>query len=177
MPAPKTPKPAAATAGARTSKPVATQPAELDFDLLPGLIGYQLRLTQLAIFGDFGSSLSDQAISPGRFGVLVLIGANPGMTQSRLALATQLDRSTMVAVIDQLEARKLVERRAAPNDRRSNALWLTEEGKKLLRAMKRRVRSHETHIAAALGDEDTARLIAMLARIRKHLQPKQAGQG
>ncbi|OIR01724.1 transcriptional regulator SlyA [mine drainage metagenome] len=170
MPAPKTRKAAAAS----TPKPAV--PAKLDFDLLPGLIGYQLRLTQLAIFGDFGHSLLDQAISPGRFGVLVLIGANPGMTQSRLALATQLDRSTMVAVIDQLEARHLVERRSAPNDRRSNALWLTEDGKKLLRAMKRRVRAHETHIAAALGDDDTARLIDMLARIRKHLQPKQAGQ-
>lgn len=172
MPAPKTKKPAAEPPGGKNLKPSAAKPAELDLDLLPGLVGYQLRLTQLAIFGDFGNSLSDQAISPGRFGVLVLIGANPGMTQSRLALATQLDRSTMVAVIDQLEARKLVERRAAPNDRRSNALWLTEDGKKLLRAMKRRVRSHETHIAAALGEEDTARLIAMLSRIREHLKPR-----
>jgi DNA-binding MarR family transcriptional regulator len=144
--------------------------AELDFDLLPELIGYQLRLTQLAIFNDFGQSLSDQAISPGRFGVLALIGANPGLTQSRLALATQLDRSTMVAVIDQLESRNLVERRAAPNDRRSNALWLTEAGKKLLRVMKQRVKAHETHITAALGEEDAARLIEMLSRIRKHLK-------
>ena len=172
MSVPKSRAPAAQTAGARAAK--ATKAAELDLDLLPGLIGYQLRLTQLAIFGDFGNTLSDQAISPGRFGVLVLIGANPGMTQSRLALATQLDRSTMVAVIDQLEARKLVERRAAPNDRRSNALWLTEDGKKLLRTMKRRVKAHETHIAAALGAEDAARLIAMLARIRAHLQPHAA---
>ena len=150
--------------------------AELDFDLLPGLIGYQLRLTQLAIFNDFGKSLSDQAISPGRFGVLALIAANPGLTQSRLALATQLDRSTMVAVIDQLEARSLVERRAAPNDRRSNALWLTEAGKKLLRTMKQRVKAHETHITAALGEQDAARLIEMLSRIRKHLQPRAAGE-
>jgi DNA-binding MarR family transcriptional regulator len=147
--------------------------AELDFDLLPELIGYQLRLTQLAIFNDFGKSLSDQGISPGRFGVLALIAANPGLTQSRLALATQLDRSTMVAVIDQLEARELVERRAAPNDRRSNALWLTEAGKKLLRMMKQRVKAHETHITAALGEEDTARLIEMLSRIRKHLGPRE----
>lgn len=166
-----TQKQAATKNGARTANA-----AELDFDLLPGLIGYQLRLTQLAIFNDFGKSLSDQAISPGRFGVLALIGANPGLTQSRLALATQLDRSTMVAVIDQLEARNLVERRAAPNDRRSNALWLTEAGKKLLRTMKQRVKAHETHIAAALGEEDAARLIEMLSKIRKHLRQGEAGK-
>lgn len=146
--------------------------AELDLALLPGLIGYQLRLTQLAIFNDFGSSVHDQEISPGRFGVLVLIGSNPGLTQSRLAEATQLDRSTMVAVIDQLEERTLVERRASPNDRRSNALWLTAAGRKLLAAMKRRVKAHEKHITAALGDDDAARLIDMLERIRTHLQKR-----
>jgi DNA-binding MarR family transcriptional regulator len=150
--------------------------AELDLALLPGLIGYQLRLTQLAIFKDFGTSVHDQEISPGRFGVLVLIGSNPGLTQSRLAEATQLDRSTMVAVIDQLEERSLVERRAAPNYRRSNALWLTAAGKKLLAAMKRRVKAHEKHIAAALGGDDAARLIDMLERIRAHLHPRGAGE-
>lgn len=146
------------------------KPAELDLALLPGLIGYQLRLTQLAIFNDFGTSVHDQELSPGRFGVLVLIGSNPGLTQSSLAAATQLDRSTMVAVIDQLEERGLVERRASPNDRRSNALWLTAAGKKLLQGMKRRVKAHEKHIAAALGVDDTTRLIDMLERIRAHLQ-------
>jgi len=143
---------------------------ELDLSLLPELIGYQLRLTQLAIFNAFSTSVQDGKLSPGRFAVLVLIGANPGLTQSRLAAATQLDRSTMVAVIDQLEERSLVERRAAPNDRRSNALWLTATGKKLLAGMKRRVKVHEKHIAAALGVADSARLIDMLERIRAHLQ-------
>ena len=165
MPVPMIQKQAATNTDAKTGNA-----AELNFDLLPDLIGYQLRLTQLAIFKDFGKSLSDPAISPGRFGVLTLIGANPGLTQSRLALATQLDRSTMVAVIDQLEMRNLVERRAAPNDRRSNALWLTEAGRKQLRTMKQRVKTHETHISAALGEEGTAQLIEMLARIRKHLR-------
>jgi len=49
---------------------------ELKLDLLPGLIGYQLRLAQLAVFGDFAAELKDFDISPGRFGVLGLISAN-----------------------------------------------------------------------------------------------------
>ena len=157
---------------AKTAAKAQKKSAELDLALLPELIGYQLRLTQLAIFNDFGASVPDQELSPGRFGVLVLIGANPGLTQSSLAAATQLDRSTMVAVIDQLEERSLVERRAAPNDRRSNALWLTAAGKKLLAAMKRRVKAHEKHIAAALAKDEVPHLIDMLERIRAHLQAK-----
>lgn len=143
---------------------------ELKLDLLPGLIGYQLRLAQLSIFNDFAAELKDFDISPGRFGVLVLISANPGMTQSLLASATQLDRSTMVAVIDQLEARGLVERRASPTDRRSNALVLTEEGEKLLKQLKRRIKQHETRIANTMTAEETATLVGLLTRIRTHLQ-------
>lgn len=143
---------------------------ELKLDLLPGLIGYQLRLAQLAVFGDFAAELKDFDISPGRFGVLVLISANPGMTQSLLAAATQLDRSTMVAVIDQLEARGLVERRASPTDRRSNALVLTAEGEKLLKQLKRRIKLHEDRIAAAMTPAEIAKLVDLLTRIRTRLQ-------
>ena len=143
---------------------------ELKLDLLPGLIGYQLRLAQLAVFGDFAAELKEFDISPGRFGVLVLISANPGMTQSLLASATQLDRSTMVAVIDQLESRNLVERQASPTDRRSNALVLTPEGENLLKLLKRRIKKHEARIAAAMTPAETANLVELLTRIRMRVQ-------
>ena len=145
------------------------KPSELDLDLLPSLVGYQLRLTQLAYFFDFAKSVDDALVSPGRFGVLVLIGANPGLTQSRLALATHLDRSTMVAVIDLLESRGLVERRAAPSDRRSNALWLTEKGKRLLRTMKQRVLAHDQRLSSGIGSQQAQELIAMLERMRRSI--------
>lgn len=143
---------------------------ELNLDLLPGLIGYQVRLTQLAVFGDFAADLKEFDISPGRFGVLVLISANPGLTQSRLAAATQLDRSTMVAVIDQLEARGLVERRASPTDRRSNALVLTPAGESLLKKLKRRIKSHEARIAEAMTPREAATFIELMTRVRDRLQ-------
>jgi DNA-binding MarR family transcriptional regulator len=149
-------------------KKIAAQ--DLKLDLLPGLIGYQLRLAQLAVFGDFAAQLKDHDVSPGRFGVLVLIAANPGMTQSLLAAATQLDRSTMVAVIDQLESRGLVERRASPTDRRSNALVLTAAGEKLLKQLKRRVKLHEARIAEAMTPEESATLVKLLGRIRSRIQ-------
>lgn len=142
---------------------------ELKFDILPGLVGYQLRLAQLAVFGDLAAEMKDFDISPGRFGVLVLIGANPGMTQSQLAAATQLDRSTMVAVIDHMEARSLVKRRPSPTDRRSNALVLTAEGEKLLRQLKRRIKLHEARIAQVMTREEAGTLMALLGRIREHL--------
>ena len=137
---------------------------DLDLGPLPGLLGYQLRLAQLAVFRDFERSAGGLGVSPGRFGLLALVEANPGVSQSRLAHAVGLDRSTMVAVLDHLEGRRLVERRAGP-DRRTNGLWLTREGKRLLARLKRRVTEHEARITAGLTAEERAVLFALLRRL------------
>ena len=109
------------------------QTARLDLGFLPGLVGYQLRMAQIALFRDFAQGPGEHAVTPGLFGVLVIIEANPDLKQSELARATHLDRSTVVTVIDNLERRGLVDRRAALNDRRSNAIRLTPDGSALLR--------------------------------------------
>ena len=101
----------------------------LDAGALPQLLGYRLRLAQQAVFRDFAASV--QGLSPGRVGVLIYIDANPGVTQSRLAEAAERDRSTMVGVLDQLQARGLIERRRGA-DRRTNGLSLTRAGRALL---------------------------------------------
>ena len=91
---------------------------QFDFGVLPDLVGYQLRMAQIALFRDFAEGPGGEDVTPGLFGVLVIIEANPDLKQSELARATHLDRSTVVTVIDNLERRGLVQRRAAPNDRR-----------------------------------------------------------
>jgi DNA-binding MarR family transcriptional regulator len=96
--------------------------AELRHGILPGLIGYRLRLAQQAVFRDFAASVGE--LSPGRAGMLLMIESNPGVAQGRLAEAVHLDRSTMVGVVDSLEERGLIERRRG-EDRRTNGLWLT----------------------------------------------------
>ena len=131
--------------------------------ILPSLIGYQLRLAQKAIFEDFAASVSGTGISPGLFGVLIIIEANPGLTQQALADAMHLDRSTMVNTLDKLSDRDLVERRAA--DKRSNGLYLTETGNRMLRGLKRRVARHEQRVVENLTVPERAKLIALLQRI------------
>lgn len=138
---------------------------DTELGLLPGLIGYQLRLAQIAIFRDFAAALGEQNITPGLFGVLVIIESNPGLKQSDLARATHLDRSTVVSVIDNLERRQLVERRPALADRRSNALQLTAEGAALLRRLKRLVTEHEKRLSRHLSAEERDTLVGLLQKI------------
>src|SRR5919204_3382558 len=98
----------------------------LNPSFLPDLLGYRLRLAQQALFRDFAERVGE--LSPGRVGILLLIEANPGVTQSRLAKAVSLDRSTLVGVLHALQDRGLIERRRG-EDRRTNGLWLTPQGR------------------------------------------------
>lgn len=136
--------------------------ARLNPGLLPELIGYRLRLAQQSVFRDFAASVP--GVSPGRIGMLLLIEANPGVTQSRLAHAVDRDRSTMVGVLDQLEARGLIERKKG-EDRRTNALWLTRPGRSLLARAKRAIAIHERRVASRLSAAERAKLLELLARI------------
>jgi DNA-binding MarR family transcriptional regulator len=99
------------------------------------------------------------------FGALVVVDANPGLKQNELARAIHLDRSTVVAVVDKLERRKLVERRAAPSDRRSNALWLTTTGAALLKQLRRRVAAHEKRLVRHLSAAERNLLVVLLNKI------------
>ena len=129
---------------------------------LPALLGYRLRLAQQAVFRDFAASVGE--LSPGRVGILLLLEANPGVTQSGLARAVSLDRSTMVGIVDMLEGRGLVERRRG-EDRRTNGLWLTAEGRSTVARLKRRIQAHERRVAARLSAEERAQLLALLEKL------------
>jgi DNA-binding MarR family transcriptional regulator len=130
--------------------------------LLPGLLGYRLRLAQQALFRDFAAKVGE--LSPGRVGILLLLEANPGVTQSRLAEAVGLDRSTMVGVLHALQDRGLVERRRG-EDRRTNGLWLTAQGRGLVGGLKRRIQLHERRVAARLSPAERAQLIGLLEKL------------
>lgn len=136
--------------------------AALKAGILPGLLGYRLRLAQQTLFRDFAATVD--ALSPGRVGILLLIEANPGVTQSRLAQAVSLDRSTMVGVLHALQDNGLVERRRG-EDRRTNGLWLTAEGHARVTRLKRRIRRHERRVAARLSALEREQLIALLEKL------------
>lgn len=138
---------------------------ELDFDVLVSLVGYHLRRAQVAVFSDFAGQMAGEQITPGQFGVIALIGANPGLTQSALARAVGIERSTMVAVIDTLESRGIVDRRASPVDRRSYALVLTGTGQEMLARLKPMVADHEARIGGGLTDDERRQLIRLLQKL------------
>ncbi|MCZ6849092.1 MAG: MarR family transcriptional regulator [Alphaproteobacteria bacterium] len=138
---------------------------KINHGVLTELVGYGLRRAQAAVFSHFLGSVGKLGVSPGQFGVLVLIKENRGLSQSALAKALGIERSTMVAVIDRLESQGLVERVTSETDRRSYALALTPEGAELLARVTPLVRAHERQIAARLSAREKVMLMEMLERV------------
>ncbi len=149
-------------ASVRAKKP---PPPALERGVLEELLGYHLRRSQVSVFQDFARAMDGMALTPGQFGVLALIQANPGLSQSALGQAMGVDRSTVVAVIDKLEGRGLVQRTAAANDRRSNALRLSAEGLKRFAAALKRIYSHEKQITKRLSAAERTQLLSLLRRV------------
>lgn len=139
----------------------------VELGMLKTLLGYHLRRAQVAVFQHFSETMGEADITPAQFGVLSVINGNPGLSQTQLGNALGIDRSTVVAMIDRLEARDLVKREAAPNDRRSHALRLAEAGVALLHRLEDLVRAHERHIGRELSPADQRQLIALLDRVAR----------
>jgi DNA-binding MarR family transcriptional regulator len=153
-----------ATGSGKTAPPQASEP-DFDYGLMTELVGYNLRRAQALVFDDFMKSLSKAAMTPGQFGVLALIAANPDVSQTTLANALGIERSTMVAVIDRLEKQGLVARKTVAHDRRTNALTLTDAGRKAFARLKPLVRKHDRRICGDLSDDEVATLIDLLRRV------------
>lgn len=136
----------------------------LDQGILPELVGYSLRRAQLAIFADFAQATEAFELSPGQFGLLTLIEANPGITAAVLAREINLDKSSLTPLITRLEQRGLIERTLSPTDKRSRNIEMTRFGRGVLLKMTEAVRAHEDRLIQRLGKADTQRLLALLRR-------------
>lgn len=133
---------------------------------LDAQIGFVLRLAQVAVFKDLIEALRPFGLRPTDFSVLLVIEATPGLKQQAVGEALSIQRPNLVTIIDQLEGRGLVKRGAAPGDRRSYALRLTQEGVVLLTQAKAAHLAHTERVTAALGDDiDKHMVLEALSRI------------
>lgn len=125
-------------------------------------IGFALRLAQVAVFKDLIAALRTCDLRPVDFSVLVLIDANPGVSQQAVGDALRIQKPNLVALLDALCRRHLVRRDTAPEDRRSYALYLTSAGTKLLAKAKNAHNRHTRKVRAAVGDDADVVLGALL---------------
>lgn len=116
----------------------------------------------------FAERLRSSGLSPAHAGILRILDAAPAITQQALASALGSPASRLVALVDDLEAKGLVERQADEADRRRYALCLTEKGRSVLQTIGSLAREHQNALLAALSVDERQQLTTLLMRIAEH---------
>jgi DNA-binding MarR family transcriptional regulator len=128
----------------------------------PGFLLSQLGAHAAARFAE---RLMVLELSPADAGILRLLRTAAGISQQELSSRLQIHPSRLVAILDNLERRQLVERKPNPDDRRLYSLHLTKEGGEMLQRIGKVAREHQDELLSVLSGEERAKLTQMLQRV------------
>jgi DNA-binding MarR family transcriptional regulator len=108
--------------------------------------------------------LGSVGLTPALFALLNVTAAREGAIQQELGAALGIDRSTMVALIDQLESAGLARRRPSATDRRAREIAITPKGRRLLQRARGLISQVEDEVLAGLTAEERDELLTLLRR-------------
>ena len=136
--------------------------------LLESLLGRVLFLLKKASFK--AQEFSEENLGPlgltGRhLGVMLVIAEKGSISQQEIGKCVQMDRTTMVQVIDELEKMNLVERKESPTDRRAHAVYLTAKGKEILPKADQLGRAAAKRLLAPLDAKEQRELTRLLKKL------------
>jgi DNA-binding MarR family transcriptional regulator len=113
----------------------------------------------------FATALKPLGLDPRQFGVMNLVAINAGLSQQAITEPLGIPASRVVALVDDLEDRGLIERRRNPEDRRAYALELTTKGRQTLDEARQIAREYERRFCAPLQPPERDQLLHLLRRV------------
>ena len=116
------------------------------------------------------SGLTDATWTP----LLHLRAWGDGVTQKELAERVGLDSSSLVRLLDILEGKSLVERRADPADRRSKRIFLTTEGHAAVDSIRATMLQAELSMLQDLDDAEVEAMLGGVQKIRSRIDQMHA---
>jgi DNA-binding MarR family transcriptional regulator len=123
-----------------------------------------------AVSRRFHQALEPLGLEPGEFALLRAVDASAGESQNALAERLHISASWMVAIVDDLEQRGLLERRPHERDRRVRNLQLTAAGRRLLRQAEQNAQQFDLQVADPLSEADARQLLDLLDRVAAGLE-------
>jgi len=119
-------------------------------------VGFTISSLGFAVSSRFVETLAPLELEPREFALMRAVQQAEGQTQQAIGSSLHIPASRMVAFVDALEARGLLERRSNPHDRRARALHLTHSGTELLLRALARAAAFEQEMHAASGADTYA---------------------
>ncbi len=132
--------------------------------LMADSVGPRLRRLRNLLSTRAIAALAPFGLRVGALTTMTLIDANEGCSQVELARELGVDKSAVVAIVDELEACGLAVRDRSTLDRRRNELSLTPKGEQTMRAMYKIADAQEAAIRSALTAAEWAQLQTSLDR-------------
>ena len=129
------------------------------------ILGFHIRLAQGAAYRHFTQSFKYLDLTQKQVSVLWLVADHPGIAQADLAKRLQLDRATVMAIVNRLSKRKFMARGESETDGRKQTLRLLPGGVKALLEAKRALRAHEKWLKSRFTAREFKSLIGLLRRI------------
>ncbi|MEV0895313.1 MarR family transcriptional regulator [Actinoplanes sp. NPDC049802] len=127
--------------------------------------GFLLARARAVTSGAANARLAPLGLKVRQLSVLWLACQDPGPSQRELSEFLGLDPSQVVALVDELQRRGLVERRAGERDRRSRIIVATADGVRLLDRGLAAVRAAGDASFANLTDRERKTLTELLTKV------------
>jgi len=137
----------------------------MDGDHAPSTLAFLLSQVGIHASKRFAERIATINLNPPLFRVLNLIDAAEGTSQQAIGAAAEIPPSRMVALVDELEQRGLVERRPYPADRRVRALYVTRKGRQTLARGRKIAKDHEEELTRGMSAPDRKRLVELLQKM------------
>jgi DNA-binding MarR family transcriptional regulator len=115
-----------------------------------------------------GDALAEAGIRRHHYSLLAALDEFGPASQADLSRRTTIDRSDMVATVNELAADGLVERTPDPADRRRNVVTLTSTGRRRLRKLDDVLSSAQDQLLAPLSSKERTQLAALLTQLVDH---------
>ena len=139
--------------------------APITMDAVYTAPGYLFRRMQQIAVALFVEECRAFALTPVQYAALVAIHTHPGIDATRLSAVIAFDRSTLGNVIERLQAKKLIERKPSPQDKRVKLLYLTRAGATVLGGIVPSVNRAQARMLQPLKAADRRALMALLSRL------------
>lgn len=143
--------------------------AKAQIDSPETALGFLLSQAGAIVRNRTAAALAPLDLHPRVFGVLLLIGHQPGVTQTEASQRLRIDRTTMSQLVNDLSDRKLIKQAVSPDDRRNRRLELTAQGGRTLRRAVDAAERVEQEVTAGLSRDDSTALKSTLAELLRSL--------
>jgi DNA-binding MarR family transcriptional regulator len=146
------------------SDPAVPVPRLADSALADDPIFLLARASALAIAAG-NASLAEHGLKARSYAVLALAASDARPTQRELSEFLRLDPSQVVALVDGLQMRRLVQREADPSDRRANVVVITDEGRDMFARARVSAQAAERQLHGGLSEENRTLVMELLREL------------